>query len=160
MLLNRAIRSIGLASLCTLSMVIAHLLGGGEPTIRWFAPLVFVFSATIIFLKNPKDFSGPKLGAVLLLFQFAGHFSFGASPNGSRMSMAHFAAVIISFHLVRHFEEILSRVGFFIAHKIVFEPINLPEKLVLTASNFLRIEESQRVLRFVYERAPPSIAAA
>ena len=74
--------------------------------------------------------------------------------------MAHFAAVIISFHLVRHFEEILSRVGFFIAHKIVFEPINLPEKLVLTASNFLRIEESQRVLRFVYERAPPSIAAA
>jgi hypothetical protein len=160
MLLNRAIRSIALASLCTLSMVIAHLLGGGEPTIRWCAPLVFVFSATLIFLKNPKDFSGPKLGSVLLLFQFAGHFSFGASSNGGRMSMAHFAAVVISFHLVRHFEEILSRVGIFITHNIIFEPINLPEKLVLIAAYFERIEESQRVLRHLRERAPPSIAAA
>ena len=74
--------------------------------------------------------------------------------------MAHFATVIISFHLVRHFEEILSRVGIFITHNIIFEPINLPEKLVLIAAYFERIEESQRVLRHLRERAPPAIAAA
>ena len=160
MLLNRAIRSGALASLCTLSMVIAHVLGGGAITINWFAPCVLFLSAAIFILKNPKDFAGPELAAVLLVFQVAGHFSFGISHSDGRMSLAHVVALLISYHLVRHFEEILDRVGIYIRPTIVFTPIALAERSSQESFYAQCCNKSHNGKRYLSDRAPPFLAAA
>lgn len=160
MLLNRAIRSTGLASLCTLSMVIAHLLGGGEITINWFAPLVFFSSAAIFFIKNPKEFSGPTLAALLLIFQLVGHASFGMSHSDGRMSVAHVVALLISYHLVRHFEEIVNRVGIYIRPIVAFTPLTLVEILSQVSLHTQCCNKSHNGLRHLSDRAPPFLAAA
>ena len=160
MLLNRAIRSAALASLCTLSMVIAHLLGGGEITINWFAPCVLVLSAAIFFHKNPKEFSGPTLAALLLIFQLVGHASFGISRSDGRMSVAHVVALLISYHLVRHFEEIVNRVGIYIRPIVAFTPITLAERLSQVSLHTQCCNKSHNGLRHLSDRAPPFLAAA
>ena len=160
MLLNRAIRSGALASLCTLSMVIAHLLGGGEITINWFAPCVLVLSAAIFFHKNPKEFSGPTLAALLLIFQLVGHASFGISRSDGRMSLAHVVALLISYHLVRHFEEIVNRVGIYIRPTVAFTPITLVERLSQDSFHTQCCNKSHNGLRHLSNRAPPLLAAA
>ena len=160
MVLNRAIRSTGLASLCTLSMVIAHLLGGGEITINWFAPLVFFSSAAIFFIKNPKEFSGPTLAALLLIFQLVGHASFGISRSDGRMSVAHVVALLISYHLVRHFEEIVNRVGIYIRPTVAFTPITLVERSSQDSFHTQCCNKSHNGKRYLSNRAPPLLAAA
>ena len=159
MFLNRAIRSGALASLCTLSMVIAHLLGGGEITINWFAPSVLVLSAAIFFFRNPKDLAGPELAAVLLVFQMAGHFSFGMAHSDGRMSVAHVVALVVSYHLVRHFEGIVDRVGIYICPTIVFTPITLIERLTREVFIEQCCNKSHNRLRQLANRAPPFAAA-
>ncbi|MEI7541418.1 MAG: hypothetical protein WCJ89_08075 [Actinomycetes bacterium] len=159
MLLNRAIRSIGLASLCTLSMVIAHLLGGGEITINWFAPLVFISSTAIFIIKNPKELSGPTLAALLLIFQLVGHASFGISRSDGRMSVAHVVALLISYQLVRHFEEIVDRVGIYITPTIPFTPISIAERLAQDVFYTQCCNKSHNGLRHLSDRAPPFAAA-
>lgn len=141
-------------------MVIAHLLGGGEITINWFAPFVLIASGAIFFIKNPREFRGPSLAAVLLVFQVAGHFSFGMSHSDGRMSIAHVVALFISFHLIRHFEEIVFRVGNYFTQRIAFEQIDPPKSLVQIAFSVQRTDESQDVLRHFSGRAPPLRAAA
>lgn len=160
MLLNRAIRSTGLASLCTLSMVIAHLLGGGEITINWFAPFVFFSSTAIFFIKNPKEFSGSTLAALLIIFQIAGHASFGISRSDGRMSVAHVVALLISYHLVRHFEEIVDQVGIYICPTVIFTPIILVERLSQDGFHTQCCNKSHNGLRHLSNRAPPFLAAA
>ena len=159
-MLNRAIRSVGLASLCTFSMVIAHLLGGGELTVNWFAPLVFFASAAIFFIKNPKELSGPTLAALLLLFQVVGHSSFGISHSDGRMSVAHVVALLLSYQLVRNFEEIVARVGIYITPTIIFRPITLAERVVQAAFYTQCCDKSYKGLRHLSDRAPPSVVAA
>ena len=159
-MLNRAIRSTVLASVCTLSMVMAHLLGGGEITINWFAPLVFFSSAAIFFIKNPKEFSGPTLAALLLIFQLFGHASFGISRSDGRMSVAHVMALLISYHLVRHFEEIVDRVGIYIRPTFTFTHITLVQRLSQDCFHTQCCNKSHNRLRHLSDRAPPFLAAA
>ena len=141
-------------------MVIAHLLGGGEITINWFAPLVFFSSAAIFFIKNPKEFSGPTLAALLLIFQLVGHASFGISRSDGRMSVAHVVALLISYQLVRHFEEIVDRVGIYIRPTVVFTPITLVERLSQESFYAQCCNKSHNGLRHLSDRAPPFQAAA
>ena len=159
-MLNRAIRSTVLASVCTLSMVMAHLIGGGELIITWFAPFVFISSTAIFFIKNPKEFSGPTLASVLLIFQLVGHASFGMSHSDGRMSVAHVVALLISYHLVRHFEEIVNRVGIYIRPIVAFTPITLVERLSQVSLHTQCCNKSHNGLRHLSDRAPPFLAAA
>ena len=159
-MLNRAIRSTVLASVCTLSMVMAHLIGGGELIITWFAPFVFISSTAIFFIKNPKEFSGPTLAAVLLIFQLVGHASFGMSHSDGRMSVAHVVALLISYHLVRHFEEIVNRVGIYIRPIVAFTPLTLVEILSQVSLHTQCCNKSHNGLRHLSDRAPPFLAAA
>ena len=158
--MNRIIRAATLASLCTLSMVIAHLLGGGELTINWFAPCVLVFSLVMFYIKNPRDFAGPELAAILIVFQAAGHFSFGISHSDGQMSIAHLVALIVSFNLVRQFERIIERVGIYLARNFVFNFFKFPEKLVNPSIWVRRFNNSHECLKHAFERAPPTILAS
>ena len=159
-MLNRAIRSLALSSVCTLSMVIAHLLGGGELIITWFAPFVFSSSTAIFFIKNPKEFNGPTLAALLLIFQLVGHLSFGNPKSDDRMAVAHVIALTLSFQLVRHFESIVSRVGSMFARNFTFKLIAIPQIFSQQVFSVQSFDKTSNILRSLSDRAPPLRAAA
>lgn len=159
MVIARAVRSIALASLCTLSMLLAHLLGGGDLTLNWLAPSFLFVSFGVFYSLNSQEFSGPVLATVLLIFQLAGHVALGASHSDSRMSCAHGLALFVSFHVVRHFEALVSRVESFFCVLRILTPTTIPLFETRSIFAYRHIYSPLVCLNHLFERAPPILAA-
>ena len=160
MLIQRLIRSLAFTSLFTLSMALAHLIGGGALTVTLFAPALFICSAFFLFIKAPNEFSGPALASLLLIFQIGGHLCFTMPHSDTRMSIAHAIAVFLSFHLVRHFEELIARIELFITQTITFTPIKLVDFVKIGFFSRIWCINSEILASHLFERAPPASAAA
>ncbi len=160
MLIQRFLRSATLTSLFTLSMALAHIVGGGELTISGYAPFVLIISTIIFSLRTPKELSGPELAAILLIFQISGHLCFAMPHNDHRMFFAHLVAVIVSFQLVRHFEALISSIEQFLAQAFNFKQITftmVPYIVIIHSGWLPRLKFLDCHL---FERAPPFSAAA
>ena len=160
MLTQRLIRSLALTSLFTLSMVFAHIVGGGELTTNVFAPALLLLTSAVIFFKSPKDFSGPTLAAILLCFQLAGHLCFSMPDSDIRMTMAHAFALLLSFQLVRHFEQLISRLEIYITQPITFHSINLVKVELADFIEYVWCKKLEILGAHLFERAPPYSATS
>ncbi len=159
MIVTKVVRSATLGSLCALGMVLAHLLGGGELTLNWLAPFFLLLSVGVFYSLGSQEFSGPVLTSILLIFQMGGHLALGVSHSEIRMSFAHGIALLVSFHLVRHFEQIVSRVESFFSHLIILRPVNYPITTTIFPFSYRNTFTPIVFFDHIFERAPPLRAA-
>ena len=157
---DNAIRGVSLSSLLTLSMSIAHLLGGGELQIKPTAIFVFLFTSLLLSFISPGKISGSNLGLFLLFFQVLGHFSFTQSHNDLRMGVSHIIAFMISYKVIVYFEELVHRIVIYFKSLVPkFHSIKLNFKYIFTLTQKTSAVRLFDFLPHCLDRAPPIFAA-
>lgn len=108
MLSSRFLRSLTLNLLLFTSVLIFHHLGGGSFSLSPITLPLFALSIVYFNARPLKEFNGPGLAAILVVFQILGHFVFHNSStiSAARMYAAHGIAVVLTYFISRHFEKI------------------------------------------------------
>ena len=90
---GRTIRSLVLTLVLFTTVLISHHMAGGAASISPYA-LALLFRNF-----HPKDLEGPKLAAILVIFQGLGHVALSAPASSSpfRMITAHAISVVVGY---------------------------------------------------------------
>ena len=96
---GRTIRSLVLTLVLFTTVLISHHMAGGAASISPYA--LALFTSTFLLFRNfhPKDLEGPKLAAILVIFQGLGHVALSAPASSSpfRMITAHAISVVVGY---------------------------------------------------------------
>ena len=96
---GRTIRSVVLTLVLFTTVLISHHIAGGAASISPYA--IALFAATFLVFRNfhSKDLEGPKLAAILVIFQGIGHVALSAPATSSpfRMITAHVISVVVGY---------------------------------------------------------------
>ena len=162
MRIERGFSSILISSALFLSMISAHVLGGAAFEFNPALPLILIASIIFLYFKKLNEFSGPQLAALLLLFQFMGHFVVGThSMATAQMSIAHGISGVLGFLTVRHCERCIAKtqdrfVAIFLPQ--VFDSIRFAvSENVLVFLSYTYSFFSHRISS-IRDRAPPRFA--
>lgn len=159
MIRAQVIRSLILSSFLFLSVITSHHLAGGE--IVNISPLCLISIAAFVFfsVKFPKSLEGPKLAALLLIFQLVGHFILNTnSTSDIKMFFSHAFALYATYKFIEKIDFI--ETGLFEFFSKIILPIKL-HPIQLTQVEIEIYFEYQniftfRVLRNVIQgQAPP-----
>jgi len=121
-LLSAAFRSLVLTNILFLGVALSHHLAGGQ--IQDISMLYLLLIATFLFFwKKPlKNFEGPSLAAILIIFQLLGHILMqqNADNSDSRMFFSHTFSILLTYSFARKIDELAHHVLLLI--KEVFIP--------------------------------------
>lgn len=146
-LISRVFISLFLAH----SVLLAHLIGGGipEPTIQ-----LALLSGLAFLSIRAEDYEGPKLALFLLAFQTLGHSTMSGNTNDSRMQVAHIAAAVLSYFLIKNFNNIAESIRNFLAPK--FSAFSIARYIKYSAHSYSNTWYSnQFFLSCISDRGPP-----
>lgn len=158
-----AFRSLTLNLVLFLSLLISHHLGGGDYSLAAGLVPLFFLSFMLFWVRPLRTIEGPKLAAVLVIFQAIGHLSLDSENSVStiRMSAAHLLAVFASYYLAKDLDRGLLALFNLLASLFVPTTFYLLEAVSITsASPFLRSSPylSLDYLGQSLERGPPTHA--
>ena len=163
MKLERAISPTLVSSALFLSMIAAHLIGGGSFEFNFLLPAILIGTFVLLYVKKVNELTGPQLAALILLFQFFGHMTISAHAMNSnlQMSASHVIAGIAGFHVVRRCQRCIERVeqkfiSFFIPQ--IFRAIDFPILRQSQCAGDAVASINSTFKAAIRDRAPPSLA--
>ena len=122
MLSSAGFRSLILTNILFLSVTLSHHLAGGQ--IQNFRMLYLLLIATFLFFwKKPlKNFEGPSLAAILIIFQLLGHILMqqNTDNSNSQMVFSHTFSILLTYSFARKVDELAQKL--FLLIKDVFIP--------------------------------------
>jgi len=111
-LLSPGFRSLILTNILFLSVTLSHHLAGGQ--IQEFKMLYLLLIATFLFFwKKPiKNFEGPSLAAILIIFQLLGHILMqqNTANSDSRMIFSHTFSILLTYSFAKKIDELAQHV--------------------------------------------------
>jgi hypothetical protein len=108
----KAIRALAASCTLLIASLTAHILAGGDSLSLHSALLLTFFSIAIAALLIRKCGDPIRVALAIFIAQNAGHFILGGHANSdSQMLLAHVAAGVMSYHLLRYFDRTLPDLG-------------------------------------------------
>jgi hypothetical protein len=161
---SAGIKTLFLNSLLFVSLIASHHIGGGSFEITQGFIFLMVASTLFFWAKPPRDFQGPWVAAILVIFQGIGHWVLPINSEISevRMTFSHLAAVVGTYFLAKYFDHIY----YFLLQAITaLFGIQLFEKTVYGAqiASISPAHSSNSIANELFEialgRAPPFLVA-
>jgi hypothetical protein len=162
---SAAVRSLLLNTLIFLSLVVSHHLGGGTFLLTPAVVSIFAVSYLIFRFYPLKELEGPRLTAILVLYQLLGHMAAPVQKDVSenRMICSHFFAVLVTYILAKYFDAFIGTFDYILRKLLSPEVIGklaLNRSISLAALDNALLQALKSFHRPNFGRAPPAGACA
>lgn len=110
----KAIQALAASSTLLVASFIAHILAGGSSISLHSAGAILLVIAAITWFLSRATGDPIRIALAIVIAQNCGHFILGGhARSDSQMVLSHFAAGVLSYHLIRYFDKTLPAIGDF-----------------------------------------------